>query len=102
MNTLTRNKILSMLGLCKKSGNLALGFDACVENAKQKKSHLILVTQDLSDNTRQKLLSQVDENLICSVELSMDDVNAFLGKSCGIISVNNIGFAEKIKSLVNF
>ena len=102
MNNLTRNKILSLLGLCKKSGNISFGFDSCIEAVRQKISQLVLITKDLSDNTKQKLLNQVDETLICTVELSMDDVNAFLGKSCGIISVNNKGFAEKIKSLVNF
>ena len=102
MNNLNRNKILSILGLCKKSGNLTLGFDSCIEAVKQKKSQLILITCDLSDNTKQKLFNQVNANLICSVEISMDDINAILGKSCGIISVNNKGFAEKIKSLLNF
>ena len=102
MNNPAYNKILSLLGLCKKSGNISLGFDACIDAVRQKNSQLILITKDLSDNTKQKLLHQVDTNLICPVELSMDDVNAFLGKSCGIISVNNKGFAEKIKSLVNF
>lgn len=101
-NHLKSNKILSILGLCKKSGNLTLGFDSCLESVKQKKSQIILITGDLSDNTKKKLFNQVDTNLIRAVDLSMDDVNAFLGKTCGIISVNNKGFAEKIISLLNF
>lgn len=102
MNNLNSNKILSILGLCKKSGNLALGFDACIESVKQKKSQIILITKDLSDNTKQKLFNQVDTNLIYSAELSMDEINDFLGKACGIISVNNKGFAKKIVSILNF
>ena len=55
LNNLNSNKILSLLGLCKKSGNLALGFDSCIESVNQKKSQIILITRDLSDNTKQKL-----------------------------------------------
>ena len=99
MNNLNSNKILSLLGLCKKSGNLALGFDSCIESVNQKKSQII---RDLSDNTKQKLFNQVDTNLIYSTELSMDEISNFLGKICGIISVNNKGFAKKIISFLNF
>lgn len=102
LNNLNSNKILSLLGLCKKSGNLALGFDSCIESVNQKKSQIILITRDLSDNTKQKLFNQVDTNLIYSTELSMDEISNFLGKICGIISVNNKGFAKKIISFLNF
>lgn len=101
---MSNSKVLSILGLCKKSGNLALGFDACVESAAFGKSYLILITQDLSRNTRQKLYSQLAKmamNLIILTDLSIDDISDHLGKSCGIISVNNKGFAKKIRSLLN-
>ena len=97
-----KNKILSILGLCKKSGNLSLGFDACIDACKQKKSHLILVTKDLSDNTKQKLYNQLDDYLISPTNLTMSEINAILRRACGIISINDKGFAEKIKSLLNF
>lgn len=95
------NKILSALGLCKKSGNLSLGFDSCMEAVKQKKSKLILITRDLSENTKQKLYAQVEASLIYLTDFSMSDVSLILKKSCGIISVNNDGFAAKIKSLLS-
>ena len=101
---LSNSKVLSVLGLCKKSGNLALGFDACVESATLGKSCLILVAQDLSANTRQKLYSQLAQaaaDLIVLTDLSMDEIGECVGKSCGVISVNNAGFAKKIRSLLN-
>lgn len=99
---MNNSKILLILGLCKKSGNLSLGFDSCVETINQKKSQLILITHDLSNNTKQKLYkNQSSMNLICLTDLSMDDINEVLGKPYGIISVNNKGFADKIKSLLN-
>ena len=98
---MSNSKILSILGLCKKSGDLALGFDACIESAMLKKSYLILITRDLSENTKQKLYNRVAMNLIFLSDLSMCEVREWLGKSCGIISVNNKGFAQKIRSLLN-
>ena len=99
--TVNNSKVLSILGLCKKSGNLTLGFDACTETIKQKKSYLILITQDLSDKTKQKLYNQLNGNLIYTTDLTMNDIHDNLGKSCGIISINDKGFAKKIKSLLN-
>ncbi len=95
-----KNKILSLLGLCKKSGNLSMGFDACMESVKLKKTQLILMTMDLSDNTKQKFCSCIDSALICNTDLSMDDIHKTLGKSSGIISINETGFAKKFKQLL--
>lgn len=106
MNKLNENnKIVSILGLCKKSGNLTFGYDSCIDSINKKKSKLILVANDLSYNTKQKLYNKIniDEcNLICLTNFSINDIGNILGKSCGIISVNNTGFAEKIKSILNF
>ncbi len=101
---MSNSEVLSVLGLCKKSGNLALGFDACVESATLGKSCLILITRDLSANTRQKLYSQLARagtDLIVLTDFSMDNIGECVGKSCGITSVNNAGFAKKIRSLLN-
>ncbi len=99
LNT-NKPRFLSLLGLCKKSGNLALGFDSCLEAAQQRKTQLILTTMDLSENTRQKLRNHIEENLLCETDLSMDDIHKALGKSSGIISINEGGFAQKIKQLL--
>lgn len=99
--SINKARVLSLLGLCKKSGNLALGFDSCLEAVKQRKTQLILTTMDLSENTRQKFCNNIDEELLCMTDLSMDDIHKTLGKSCGIISVNEVGFAQKIKQLLH-
>lgn len=101
MELINKNKILSLLGLCRKSGNLSIGFDACLEAVKQKKTQLILMTIDLSDNTRQKFSNSIDEDLIFTADLSMDDIHKALGKSSGILSINENGFAKKFKQLLN-
>ncbi len=96
------DKVLSLLGLCKKSGNISLGFDACLESVKQKNSSLILVTNDLSERTLNRIYDQINNKVnIIVLNLSMEDIRKILGKSSGIISVNNNGFAEKIKQLLN-
>lgn len=96
------NKLLSIIGLCKKSGNLSLGFDSCLEAVNQKSSNLILVTKDLSERTLNKLQTQFKNNVpIYSIDYSMEDIRQILGKTSGIISINNNGFSEKIKQLLN-
>ena len=93
-------KLLSFLGICKKSGNLSLGFESCIDALKKKKSHLILIARDLSENTKQKLYKYDYIEFICPIDLSMEDINLAIGSSVGIISVNDKNLAEKIKSLL--
>ena len=51
---MVNRNLLSFLGICKKSGKLSLGFESCIDALKKKKSHLILITRDLSENTKKK------------------------------------------------
>lgn len=96
------DKVLSLLGLCKKSGNISLGFDACLESVKHKNSSLILLTNDLSERTLNRIYDQINNKVdIIILNLSMEDIKKILGKSSGIISINNNGFAEKVKQLLN-
>ncbi len=96
------SKLLSIIGLCKKSGNLSVGFDSCIESVNQKNSKLILITKDLSERTLNKLSVQLNNKVpTCFINYSMEDIRQIVGKTSGIISINNDGFAEKIKQLLN-
>ncbi len=49
-----QNKIYSMLGLCMKAGKLAYGTDMCLDQIKYGKAKLVIVTEDASENTKEK------------------------------------------------
>lgn len=49
------NKIQTMLGFARKSGNLVMGYHTCIFTMKKKKLRLLLIAEDISENTREKI-----------------------------------------------
>ncbi|WP_234121214.1 ribosomal L7Ae/L30e/S12e/Gadd45 family protein [Clostridium hydrogenum] len=48
------NKFLQFLGITKKSGNLLEGYNKCEEALKYGKAKLIILSEDVSQNTKDK------------------------------------------------
>lgn len=98
------DKFLNFLGLCKKAGKLTLGSDMVIDSIKKNKSIIIFVTKDFSTTSFKKveninLKHKVD---ILKINYTMSDIQFALGKKCGIISINDSGFANKFKKLLTF
>ncbi len=97
------DKLLSLLGIARRAGRLTLGFDAASESMQKGKTELLLLAADLSPRTLrniQNTAGQTDTLTIVS-DISMQQLGAAVGKATGIISVNDKGFAEKMKTLCN-
>ncbi|HOU10418.1 MAG TPA: ribosomal L7Ae/L30e/S12e/Gadd45 family protein [Clostridiales bacterium] len=94
--------LLSLLGLCRKAGKLALGHDACKSMAVGRKAKLILICQDVSQRQKEEMASTAarEGNIPLLLDRSMQQVSAALGKSAGIIAVSDAGFAAQIIKLI--
>lgn len=95
-------KILNLLGLCKRSGNLSLGYDATIESITKKKAKLCLIASDASDRVKDRMKKNC-ENMKTAVfvtDFEIKDFESSIGKSVAVFSVNEKGFAEKIKTLL--
>lgn len=73
------NKFLQFLGIIKKSGNLTEGYNKCEEIIKVGKAKLIILSDDVSDNTRNKF-----ENYSIRYEVPIIK-NGFLSEDLGKI-----------------
>ncbi len=94
------NKILSLLGFASKSGNLSFGFASCMEALKQRKSKLIVCAFDISLKTQKEALFHAHKFGVDVLTLNATDIFTLsnsVGHKCGIISVNDIGFAKSLK-----
>ncbi|MGI6113104.1 MAG: L7Ae/L30e/S12e/Gadd45 family ribosomal protein [Mahellales bacterium] len=49
-------RILSLLGIAKKSGKLLSGYELCLGAIKAQKAKIIVISGDSSDNTREKFI----------------------------------------------
>lgn len=94
-------EILQLLGLARRAGKISLGFDAVQESIVKKKSHLVIVAGDISQRTRSAVVRTAQQNTIAVIlsEIPMKELGTAVGKLTGIISVNDEGFARKLKQL---
>ena len=102
--TQVQNKFLLFLGLAKKSRNLLLGFETVKNNFKNKnkKNLLILITQDISENSLEKIIFEANKYQvnIQKINYTKDQIYDYLGKYSGIISITDQNFVNKIKILI--
>ncbi len=94
-------KLLSLLGIARRAGRLSMGFDAAAEAAKKGSSRLLLIGSDISDRTKRAITAvaqETDTPMIILIE-PMESMSSAVGKHTGIISVNDEGFAKKMKTL---
>ncbi len=76
------DRILSLLGLCRRAGRLRWGFDECREAARSKKAALLIAAADVSEKTYKNLCYEADRAGIPAIRLRTD--MAELGRACGI------------------
>ena len=95
------NKLLSLLGLMRRAGKLSLGFDAAAESAESGNSCLILTTADISPKTLKELNYKINNKTdVIALNCNQDDIQHAVGKAVKIISINDKGFAQKAKLLM--
>lgn len=91
-------RILSFLGLARRAGKLSLGFDPSVDAMIHGKTKLLLLCNDLSEKSRSKILRITERTKTETIflDISMNEVGMAIGKTSGIISVDDEGFAKKL------
>ena len=94
-------ELLSLLGLMRRAGKLSLGFDAAADSAQSGESRLILITADISPKTLKELNYKINDTVsVLPLGCTQDVLGAAIGKSVKIISINDHGFAQKAKLLM--
>ena len=92
------DKVLSMLGLAAKAGNIASGEFSTEKSVKEGKAYLVIVVGDASDNTKKHFR---DMTTFYEVPMFIYAEKESLGHAIGkefraSLSVNNEGFAKSI------
>ncbi len=95
-------KILSLLGFASKAGKLSFGSHATTFAIESGKAKLVLAAADISEKSVKELKFKADkqniEVLILDSILTAD-LSKRVGKSCGIVAVNDGGFADAIMKI---
>ncbi len=92
------NKLLPILGLCKKAGRLKYGFDSVKETLRKKEANLLVFASDTSEKTKgriERLAAEQNIRTICAPFSMSELAHALgLGKNTAIAAICDKGLAE--------
>lgn len=92
------DKVLSLLGLCRRAGRLTFGFDMCREAARSGKAALLLAAGDVSEKTFKNLRYEAERAGVPAMRLrpSMNELGHACGIKAGVVAVADQGFAKAL------
>ena len=93
-----RSKLESYFGFARKSGNLATGYDTCIQLMKRKKIKLLIVAEDASEKTKEKFLRLAEMNHVeIHVFGKTEELSAMAGlENRSIFGLTDGNFAKAI------
>ena len=95
---MVRNKVMTYFGFAAKSRNLVTGGNTCLMMMDRKKIKLLIVTEDIAENTVKKMLQGCNKNNIdYRIFGKSDELSAITGTDGkGIFGITDKHFAEII------
>ena len=93
------NKVLGLLGLAKKAGQLEVGEEPTGAAARAKDARLLLIASDAADNSYRRLRHFADAGacLYAKLPCTKDELGSALGRTaCAMVAVTDVGFAEAV------
>lgn len=97
------DRLLSLLGICRRAGRLTIGCDPVKESIETGKTCLVLAASDISANTASKVIPVAERFSVDFVTISRckDELSFSLGKTAAVVSVTDEGFAKKLREIIS-
>lgn len=98
-----KQKFLSMVGMCKKAGKLAVGFDTSKQKIYSGNAYLLITSNDLSAKTV-KEVAFVCTNMkvrYIDADINMYEISQIVRKKTGVLCIMDEGFAKALCKLTN-
>ncbi len=97
-----KDKILTLLGFATKAGKLSFGTSKALESVEKGKAKLVLCASNISPKTQKELNFHCNKKFVKVISLTDIDtemLSSAVGRNCGVVSVNDNGFADSIISI---
>lgn len=102
MNEAAVKKTLGLISLCRRAGKLCTGMEAVLEKAERGEAALILLAEDLSLRSAERLRNRLpEETPVRSLPCTMQTLSEVIGKAAGIIAVCDENFACGIRATLS-
>lgn len=92
------NKLLTLLGFCRKAGKLITGTEKVTFLIKEGKKCLVMVAEDISEKTEKELrfFSQKGKAVVIRVPFDTFTVSQAIGTKAGVVATCDDGFCKAI------
>lgn len=102
IDEVVRNKVATFIGFAKKAGKLSYGMDACQKSCVQGRAEIIIIANDFSGNSRQKIEEIADRSKVATLSYeTKQKLGELLGqRDVGVLSVEEANLANGIKKAV--
>jgi ribosomal protein L7Ae-like RNA K-turn-binding protein len=93
------DKLLSLLGICRKANKLVFGFEKSAEAMAARKAALVLLAADISTKTAKEVrfLAAANSAAVMEIDATIDDISQKTGRRAGVLAVTDIGLAAAVK-----
>ncbi len=93
-----RDKTLTLLGFASKALKLEYGMQKSIEAIKKNRSKLIVAANDLSEKSKKEILFYATKQNVrlLTIDVTVEKLSTAVGRKCGVISVDDNGFADAI------
>ena len=98
---MAQDKLLSLLGLCRRAGRLQWGHDACLDAVRHGRAKLCLISADASDHLRRDVRFAAERGGTPVIEYAytMQQIKDATGCFAGVLSTEDEGFAKRLAQL---
>ncbi|MBN2828748.1 MAG: ribosomal L7Ae/L30e/S12e/Gadd45 family protein [Candidatus Cloacimonetes bacterium] len=98
-----KQKVISLLQLARKAGKLGKGFDSTIRSCRSRKAFIVLIAKDLSESSRKRVLYLTEETGVPVFEMftKSEMSELFDSQEIGILSVNDVNFAQGLKKYLH-
>lgn len=93
------SKVTALLGFAAKAGKLSYGMDAAQKTLKSGKARLVTAACDVSPKSRKEVAFFANKGSVDFLTLEGLDIKTLsdaVGRRCGILTINDSGFADAI------
>lgn len=91
------DKLLSLMGLCRRAGKLGVGHDAVFDAVRKGRARAVILTADASGRHERELEAAAFPGKVILAGFTMEEAGLAIGKRSCIFSVEDGGFANAIE-----
>lgn len=98
-------KLLSLLGMCRRAGKLSCGHDSAIGSLRGRSAGLCLLSSDSSERLRKEVRREAAYDgrsiPVAVLSASADEIGRAVGLRSAVLTVNDEGFARTMLGLLN-